>query len=269
MVFGLFRSKKEKALQRVLDSNKDNISRIKAFDHLEELARSGDEEAINALLKSFQITVKTDKQEQSLTPYDDEQEKWSIIDRLVGLSDQRQSVLKLLRKDLATPPLLSPGRRDGIVWLIELLNAVLEASSADEEDAAEKIRAELIRALTSFDPEESYREPSRKIELIRALGQHKTPETTAAVAPFLFDVDETVRFRAVETLGTAGDDSASEQLCKVILDDESLRIRQRAAEILTDLNGSIKGNPRRGEIEKLLPPDAKVDKNGVVRRRGS
>lgn len=269
MVFGLFKSKKEKALQRVLDANKDNISRIKAFDYLEEQARAGDEESIVALLKSFQITVKTDKQEQSLTPYDDEQEKWSIIDRLVGLADQRETVLKLLRKELATPPLLSPGRRDGIVWLIELLNALLDAGAADEEEAAEKKRDELIRALGSYDPEESYREPGRKIELIRALGEHKGPETTAAVAPFLFDVDESIRFRAVETLGTAGDESASEQLCTVILDDESLRIRQRAAEILTDLNGSIKGNPRRSEIEKLLPPDAKVEKNGVVKRRGS
>jgi hypothetical protein len=269
MVFGLFKSKKEKSLQRVLDANKDNISRIRAFDYLEEQARAGDEEAILALLKSFQITVKTDKQEQSLSPYDDEQEKWSIIDRLVGLSEQHKTVLKLLRKELATPPLLSPGRRDGIVWLIELLNALIEAFAPDEAEAATKIREELIRALTSFDPEESYREPSRKIELIRALEDHKGSETTAAVAPFLLDVDESVRFRAVETLGTAGDETASEQLCAVILDDESLRIRQRAAEVLTDLNGSIKGNPRRSEIEKLLPPDAKVDKNGVIKRRGS
>lgn len=268
MAFGFFKSKKEKAIRRTLDTTKDNLSRIKAFDFLEEKAKEGDDEGISTILKCFQITVKPDKQEQSLTPYDDEQEKWSLIDRLVGLSEQRVTVLKLLRKEFATPPLLTPGRRDGIVWLIELLRALAEATTDDDGESAEMVRDELMRALKNYDPEETYREPGRKVELIRALGRHEGQLATEAIIPFLVDVDETVRFRVVETLAVAGDDGAGQALCDVVLDDESLRIRERAAEVLTDLNCSIKGHPRRSEIEKLLPKNAIVDKKGVVKKRG-
>ena len=269
MVFGLFKSKKEKAIQRVMDSTKDNVSRIKAFEHLELLAGTGDEEAIVTLLRCFQITVKPDKQEQTLTPYDDEQEKWSLIDRLDGLEKQRLLVLKLLQKELATPPWLSPGRRDGIVWLIELLKAMAESTTDDEEQSHEMIRDELVRALKAFDPEETYREPGRKIELLRALESYPSTESSEAIAPFLFDVDESVRHRAVESMAIAGCDDASEALCTVLLEDESLRIKQRTAEVIADLNCSIKGHQRRKEIEALLPKDVMVDKKGIVKRRSS
>lgn len=267
MVFGLFKSKKEKSTRRALDPTKDNISRIKALDYLEEQASSGDEEAIITLFRCFQITVKPDKQEQSLNPYDDEQEKWSLIDRLKCLTEQRPKVLKLLRKELATPPLLSPGRKDGIVWLIELLGSMAESTTDDNEQAEDMVLDELIRALEAFDPEETYREPGRKIELIRALGRFKNEKSTQAMLPYLSDVDESVRFRAVESMETAGDSGASEKLCEVVLEDESLRIRQRAAEVMTELNCSIKGHQRRKEIESLLPKNAMVDKQGIIKKR--
>jgi hypothetical protein len=269
MGFSLFKSKKEKALIRVLDPAKDNISRIKAFDVLEEEARKGDEESITTLLRCFHITVKPDKQEQTLTPYDDEQEKWSLIERLSGLDDQRPTVLRLLRKALANPPLLAPGRRDGIVWLIELLKAMAEATTEDSSQSAQMVAEELVRALEAYDPEETYRDPGRKIELIRALGQHRTNEARESIVPFLADVDETVRFQSIEALGTAGDDSLGEALARVVLDDESLRLRRRAGEVLAELNCVIKGHPRRKELESGLPPEIMVDKKGVVKRRAS
>lgn len=267
MVFGLFKPKKEKSIQRALDPHKDNMSRIKALDYLEELAKKGDDEATTAILRCFQITVKPDKQEQSLTPYDDEQEKWSLIDRLVGMADRRLDIIKLLRKELATPPLLSPGRRDGIVWLIELLKALAEETTEDEEEMNDMVLDELIRALKAYDPEETYREPGRKIELVRALGRHESPKTTEVLLPFLEDVDESVRFHVIESLATAGDDTASEALCTVILEDESLRNQERAVELLAELNCSIKGHPNRKEIEARFPKSVMVDKKGVVKYR--
>ncbi len=267
MALWLFKSKKEKARQRVLDSTKDNVSRIKAFDYLEELASEGDVEAITTMLKCFSITVKPDKQEQTLTPYDDEQEKLSLIDRLTGLTEQRATVLKLLRKELANPPLLSPGRRDGVVWLIELLRDMAEATTDDEDESAEMVRDELIRALEHYDPEETYRDPERKVQLIQALGRHKGEASIEAVRPFLKDVDETVRFRAVETIVRVGDDCLGDVLSEMALEDESLRIQQRAMEVMAELNCSIKGHPRRKELEGKLPATIMVDKKGVVRSR--
>jgi HEAT repeat protein len=269
MVFGLFRSKKDKAIQRALDSTKDNVTRIKALDTLEEEAKAGDAESLLTLLRCFQITVKPDKQEQTLTPYDDEQEKWALIDRLVAMEGRRLETLNSLRKELATPPSLLPGRRDGIVWLIELLKAMAAATTDDEEQAGEMVRDELVRALASFDPEETYREPARKIELIRALGRSPSDVACDALIPFLRDVDESVRFRALESVATAGGDKVADALCDVLLDDESKRLRERAAEVLADLECSIKGHARRKEIEGLLPGAVLVDKKGVVRRRGA
>ncbi len=269
MVFGLFKSKKEKAVRRALDTTKDNLSRIRALDYLEERSIDGDDESLDIIFRCFQITVKPDKQEKTLTPYDDEQEKWSLIDRLVGMGDQRTTVLKKLRKELATPPLLPPGRRDGIVWLIELLRSMAKSATDDADEADEMVLDEIIRALVEFDPEETYREASRKLELIRALGRHKGKKSTTAIIPFLLDVDESVRHRAVESLAIAGEASAGETLCTVVLEDESLRVRQRAAEVLADINASIKGHPNRKKIEELLPKDVMVDRSGTVKRRAS
>lgn len=262
----LFKSKKEKALRRALDTTKDNISRIKALDYLEEEAKAGDAAALETLLKCFHITVKTDKQEQSLTPYDDEAEKKSLIDRFVDIDD-RPRVLKALRKELATPPWLTPGRRDGIVFLVELLRALAKAAVEDRDEADDMVMTELVRALGSYEPEEAYRSNERKVELIKALGRHRSPSAAEAIVPFLLDVDETVRFVAADALATAGDDSLTEALAPVILDDESIRNREKAAETLAELNCVLKGHPRRKEIEAALPANVMVDKQGVVKRR--
>ncbi len=266
-----FKSKKEKAMRRALDPTKDNVSRIKAMDYLEDQAAVGDEEALQVLFKVFCITVKPDKQEQTLTPYDDEREKSELINRLVGLGEvdleQRKRVLKQLRKELANPPLLSPGRRDGIVWLIELLRSIAKHSVDDEDEAAELVQDEMIRAITEYDPEETYRSPDRKVELIHALERHPGSKSTEAIVPFLEDVDETVRFRAVESLAATGDDQISEALAGVALEDESIRVQQRAMEVMAELECCIKGYPRRKEIEGNLPKVIMVDKKGVVRKR--
>lgn len=262
----LFKSKTEKAIQKALDSTKDNITRIKALDHLEELARGGDDQCLQALIKCFHITVKKDQQEQSLAPYDDEAEKKALIERLAGFDDPRR-VIKHLRKELATPPWLTPGRRDGVVFMIELMGELAEAASEGQEDADRIMLDELVLALGSYEPEESYRTPERKVELVRAVGRHRAPKAAEAIVPFLKDVDETVRFSAADSLAVAGNDTLGEALAEVILEDESLRIREKAAEVIADLQCSIKGHPRRKELEAAFPKDVTVDKQGVVRRR--
>ena len=262
----LFKSKKDKAIQRAHHTGKDNVSRVKALDLLEEHARGGDEACLDALFRCFQITVKTDKQEQGFSPYDDEAEKKGLIDRLREIED-RPRVLAALRKELARPPWMTPGRRDGIVWLVELLRALAEDATNDDDEAADLVVDELCRALAAYDPEETYRTNERKVELVKALGRHRSEKAASAILPYLADVDETVRSVAVDALATAGDAQLGESLAKVLLDDESLRNRQRAGDVMADLEVAIKGHPRRKEIETALPPDAMVDKQGVVRRR--
>ncbi len=163
--------------------------------------------------------------------------------------------------------MLSPGRRDGIVWLIELLRSIAKYSVDDEAEAADLIRDEMIRALTEYDPEETYRSPDRKVELIHGLERHPGKQSTEAIVPFLLDVDETVRFRAVESLAATGDDEISESLAVVALDDESIRVQQRAMEVMAELECCIKGHPRRKEIESGLPKTIMVDKKGNVKKR--
>lgn len=263
-----FKSKKEKAVQRALDSTKDNVSRVKALDLLEEEAGAGDAQALETLLKCFHITVKPDAQEQTITRYDDEAEKKSLIDRLVEMED-RPKVLKALRKELATPPWLTPGRRDGIVWLIELLKDLADAATEDDDEADDMVLKELVLALGSYDPEETYRSHERKVELVKALGRYRDPRASECLVPFLKDVDETVRFASADALATAGDDTLGEPLAEVMLEDESIRVREKAAEVIALLSCSIKGHPRRKEIESTLSKIATVDKQGVVHRRGA
>lgn len=125
------------------------------------------------------------------------------------------------------------------------------------------------------------RDPSKKIQLVHFLGEHRSPAIAALIVPYLEDVDEGVRFNAVEALlfqlSGKGDDSAeSAGLRDAVLpplvqllgnkSEESRRIKVRMVEGLAEVGLPL--GELAGQVEKAISEldiDARIDREKRVK----
>jgi HEAT repeat protein len=110
-------------------------------------------------------------------------------------------------------------RAESVTWPLKILRQIVEP-----EDLAD----ELIDLLEQFDTE-YVRNSEPKIQLINALEAFRTEDVRAAIAPFIQDVNENVRFHAVGTLFAQADESTVAALVNALVDEESLRVKNRIA----------------------------------------
>lgn len=111
-------------------------------------------------------------------------------------------------------------RAEQLTWPLKVLRALLD----DDE-----YRIELLELLGRFDIEYS-RNVEPKIQLLVALEEVPGEDGREAVEAFLEDVNETVRFHAAETTFAHGDPASSAALCKMIIAEESVRVKNKVAE---------------------------------------
>lgn len=266
-----FMDKKERAIKRAHDPMRLNQTRRSAIETLIKYGEQGDREAIRALLRCFHLVITRDQHED----YDDEKEKHWILQELVRIGkinkDNERVVVEELVNELKTPPFYGPRRTDGIVRLLSLLEELVPTSKAV---------AILKEVLACYSPLELERSSDRKIELIAFLAKKEmfTEEAWEALLPYLEDVDETVRFRTVETLLPIDDDDVKAKgellskleekvkipLLELLLKEESERIKKRIADGFIKLNWSIKSFEKRKQVEAVLASDYKVDKKGII-----
>jgi HEAT repeats len=107
-----------------------------------------------------------------------------------------------------------------ITWQIKILHELL----ADQE-----YEDELIELLARFDTEYA-RNVEPKVQLIQALEDLRSEEVREAVLPFLEDVNETVRFHAVQTTFAQNQPSTLPHLVKLLEAEESVRVKNKVAE---------------------------------------
>ena len=91
------------------------------------------------------------------------------------------------------------------------------------------------------------RDPSKKIQLLNYLGEHDDPRAAKALVPYLEDMDEGVRFVAVEALLHHKDaEAAREPLLELLTNEkeESRRIKKRILDGFADLGWDVKGFSR-------------------------
>lgn len=88
---------------------------------------------------------------------------------------------------------------------------------------------ELVELLERFDTEYS-RNVEPKVQLIIALEELVSEDVRAAVERFLEDVNETVRFHAVQTTFAQGSDKSIPALVKLLAAEESVRVKNKVAE---------------------------------------
>lgn len=241
-VFDLFskdgrveRARKRNAA-RAVNKYSQSPDRMKS---LQALRDDGSDDALYGLMRRFGMMY--DK------TIEDEQEKEWVFEVLV---EKGASVLPALKRYLFSA--------ESISWPLRVLDKV-----ANREQELEVLKEVLERHEPGYE-----RDPTKKVQLLNHLGGFKDPRVSPLLAPYLADMDEGVRYTAVEALVRQGSEEvAREPLLQDFVSDseDSLRIRIRIAEGFAELGWVVKGY--RDSVEKRLPEQFQLDREGHIKKK--
>ncbi len=242
------------------DKRAQTYDRIEAIQALVAL-RSPD--AAAALLKRFSFSI-----DPSIT---DQEEKDLAFQGIVGAGreielpkdpTEREKALADLQKrrdDVIDSVVAYCERAEQLTWPLKVLRELLD----DEEYGTE-----LIQLLERFDTEYA-RNVEPKVQVIKALEAVASPEARAQVERFLEDVNETVRFHAVETTFAQGDAASIPALVSLLAAEESVRVKNKVAEGLLQRALIVPIELRDTANEALRDTNGySVEADGKVVRRG-
>src|SRR5580698_3871491 len=181
-----------------IEKRAQNYDRQEAIQALAEMATA---DAVEALLKRFTFHI-----DPSIT---DQEEKESAF----------RGILRA-EKDAIEPVRAFAGKAESLAWPMKIMKELV-----DEQEYVE----ELLRWLSRWDTEYAkFIDP--KIQLLAALEEHHHPRLREEVERFLEDVNEPARFHAASTLLAHGDAEALPALVKLLVGEESVRVRTKVAE---------------------------------------
>jgi HEAT repeat protein len=206
---------------------------------IEELGELGTAPAIEALLMRFTIRV-----DPGIT---DDEEKARVMALIVQAGATALAPVKRF--------ILG---RDEISWPLRAL------AELQKEAEVVKFLVEVARKVGG----EYSRVPEKKVLLLHALVNHKAPEITPAVLPFLEDMDDQVQIAAAEVIAKQQDDAGREPLIQHFLkakETSNARVTEALAGILAETPWDVKGYTPK--VEAALPPAYKLDSKGKVQRR--
>jgi hypothetical protein len=225
-----------KNVSRAVNKWSQSPDRMKA---LQSLRDDGSPEAIYGMLRRFGMMY--DK------TIEDEQEKDWVFEVLV---EKGAAIIPSIKKYLFAA--------DSVSWPLRLLDRV-----AGKEEELAVIREVLERHEPGYE-----RDPTKKIQLLNHLAALKDSRVPPLIVPYLADMDEGVRYSAVEALlRHKNEEAAREPLLQhfVSESEDSLRIRLQIAEGFADLAWLVKGH--RGEVEKKLPEQFQLDREGHIKKK--
>jgi hypothetical protein len=222
---------REKNAARAINKYAQSPDRMKA---LQALRDDGSDEALYALIRRFGMMY-----DKSI---EDEQEKEWVFEMLV---EKGATVLPALKKYMIGA--------DSISWPLRLLDKVVDPKEG---------RIDLIAEVLERHEPGYERDPTKKIQLLTHLAGLKHARVTALVAPYLADMDEGVRYAAVEALLKQADEpQARTPLLDLFTKEESLRLRLRIADGFAELGWPVAD--RRAEVEKVLPESFQIEARGA------
>ena len=114
-------------------------------------------------------------------------------------------------------------RAQNLTWTLKVMRALLGDAGYEKE---------LLALLAQHDTEYT-RNIEPKINLLAALEDVPSQAVREAVEEYLDDVDETVRFHAVQTVFEQGDEASIAALVKMLKNEESVRIKNKVADCLS------------------------------------
>jgi HEAT repeat protein len=217
-----------------IEKRAQNYDRQEAIQALADLESP---EAVEVLLKRFTFHM-----DPSIT---DQEEKDAAFK---GILRTGRAALEPVRAFAA--------KAESLAWPMKILHQIVE----DDEYAEE-----LVRWLSKWDTEYSkFVDP--KIQLLTELEEHRHPSIRAEVERFLEDVNEPARFHAVATLLAQEDEAVVPALVTLMLDEESVRVKTKAAEGLAARKWTVPEEEREA-LGKALPPAFSLDAAGHVVKR--
>lgn len=207
---------------------------------IEELGELRTSRAVEALLMRYTVRV-----EPGIT--DDEEKQ-----RVLALVQQAgaQVAVPVLKKFILS--------RDEVSWPLKALFDLVPES---------EVVAFLVEALRKAAGEYS-RVPEKKVLLLHALAQHRSPDAVPAALPFLDDMDDEVQIAAAQAMAVQGDETAREPLIQHFLrshEGSNARVREALAGLLSETQFDVKGYTPK--VEAALPPAYKLDSKGRVVRK--
>jgi hypothetical protein len=217
-----------------VDKRAQNYDRQEAIQALSEL---GTADAVAILMKRFTFHA-----DPSIT---DQEEKDSAF----------RGVLRA-GKDAIEPVRAFASKAESLAWPMKIMKELV-----GEDEYVQ----ELLGWLSPWDTEYA-KLIDPKIQLLVALEDHHHPRLREEVERFLEDVNEPARFHAASTLLAHGDAAALPALVKLLVDEESVRVRTKVAEGLAARGWRIPDGERPA-VRKVLPPAFAVDADGKVVKR--
>jgi HEAT repeat protein len=145
-------------------------------------------------------------------------------------------------------------KAESLTWPLRVLRQIVPADQVVEE---------LLSILDEFDTE-YVRNVEPKLQLLAVLEEYPSSEVRQAIEPFLADISEPVRFAAVTTTFAMNEPAAVPALLATLVDEESLRVRNRIAQGLAERGWEIPEADRTRSGE-ALPPDFELRGSRVHR----
>jgi HEAT repeat protein len=184
------------------DKKAQTYDRMEAIQQLAEMKTP---DAAAALLKRFTFVI-----DPTIT---DQEEKDVAFQGVIAAGDE---VVPAVLEFCA----VAIKKSEQLTWPLKILHELLDDGEYHDE---------LIELLGRFDTEYA-RNVEPKIQIIQALEEVESEEVREAVAPFLEDVNETVRFHAVQTTFAQNEPKSIPALVKLLESEESVRVKNKVAE---------------------------------------
>lgn len=205
---------------------------------LQELAKLKSADAVEALLKRFTFAI-----DPSIT---DQEEKEYAYEGIVGAG-----------REAIEPVRAFAAKAESVQWPFKIMKEILEE---------EELIDELIVWLGRWDTEYAkFMDP--KLQILDALGDYENPKIRVAVEPFLDDVTDDARYRAVTATLAQKDPESLGPLIKCLLDTESVRTKNKILDGIAQLGWEIPDDQRE-PVRKVLPYEYSIDGAGKITKRG-
>lgn len=218
----------------VADKRAQPYDRAEAIQQLADLKTP---EAAEALLKRFTFSI-----DPSIT---DQEEKETAYQAIVEVG-----------KDAIEAVLAFSKRAEVLTWPLRILREVLD----DEE-----YKAELLRLSERFDTDYE-RNVEPKLQVISALAEVRGDDVRVEAQRFLEDVNETVRFHAVETTFSQGSKESVEVLLKLLEEEESVRVKNKVCEGFIIKGWKVPAELANTARAALADVEYRLDASGAISR---
>jgi PBS lyase HEAT-like repeat-containing protein len=253
--------KLESLSKKAADKRAQALDRDEAIRGLIQL---GTPEAADALFKRFPFQV-----DPSIT---DQDEKQLAFDGIVSIgrgeklfrkaqaaktNDPKPEEIAAVKDRVVEAARAACRGAENLTWQLKVLRALLDD---------EPFEREVLEQLGKFDTEYT-RNIEPKINLLAAMEELKSETVRQAAESWLDDVNETVRFHAVQTLFRHSDPSSLEPLLRMLEKEESMRVKNKVADGIVG-SGSTIPEPLRARYQAALRDayEYSVTSDGKVKR---